>query len=201
MTTDRLILASTSRYRRALLARLQMPFDVIAPQVDETPVPGETPHACASRLSLAKARAVAALHPDAWIIGSDQTATLDDIAIVGKPGSHARAVEQLRAAAGRVMTFHTGLALVRHDIGHARTTVVDTRVRLRPLDDAMIDAYLAREQPYDCAGSAKVEALGITLMEAVEGTDPTALEGLPLIALTTLLTEAGLPPLGRAPSP
>ncbi|HMN82486.1 MAG TPA: Maf family protein, partial [Burkholderiaceae bacterium] len=168
-----------------------MPFDVIAPEVDETPVAGETPHACANRLSLAKARAVAALHPAAWVIGSDQTATLDGATIVGKPGSHARAVEQLRAASGRVMTFHTGLALVRHDRGHARTTVVDTRVRLRPLDDAMIDAYLAREQPYDCAGSAKVEALGITLMEAVEGTDPTALEGLPLIALTTLLTEAG----------
>lgn len=178
-----------------------MPFEVIAPEVDETPVAGETPHACASRLSLAKARAVAALHPAAWVIGSDQTATLDGASIVGKPGNQPCAREQLRAAAGRVMTFHTGLALVRQDRSHAQVRVIDTRVRLRPLDDATIDDYLAREQPYDCAGSAKVEALGIALMQAVEGSDPTALEGLPLIALTTLLNEAGLAPLTRTAAP
>jgi len=185
------VLASTSRYRRELLYRLVDRFDVESPDVEETPLAGETPRAAAIRLSLAKARAVAGRRPDALVIGSDQTATLDDVRILGKPGDHAGAVDQLRRASGRTMTFHTALSLVCATSGFQRTEVVDTRVRFRRLDDATIDAYLAREPAYDCAGSAKSEGLGIALLEAIEGPDPTALVGLPLIALTGMLGEAG----------
>lgn len=188
-----LILASTSTYRRELLDRLGLPFMVEPPGVDETPLAGESPSAAARRLSLAKARAVAGRHPGALVIGSDQTATLDGTDIIGKPGDHARAVAQLRAASGRTLRFHTGLALVQDD--REAACVVDTDVRYRPLDDDVIERYLRRERPYDCAGSSKVETLGIALLEAVRSDDPTALVGLPLIALTGLLTAFGRPPL------
>jgi septum formation protein len=190
-----LILASTSRYRRELLERLRLPFAVEAPLTDETPLAGETPREAAIRLARAKARAVAAARPAALVIGSDQTATLDGVAILGKPGSHARAREQLRAASGRTMLFHTALALARQSDGLLDEQVVDTRVRFRTLSDQEIDAYLRAEQPYDCAGAAKSEGLGIALLEAIEGPDPTALIGLPLIALSDALRRAGLAPL------
>jgi septum formation protein len=191
----RLILASTSRYRRELLQRLRLPFDVQAPDVDETPQPGEAPAALALRLALAKARAVAALQPDAVVIGSDQVADLDGTAI-GKPGNHERAVVQLQAMRGREVLFHTAVAVVRADRGHERALLAPVRVRLRALDDAEIERYLRAEQPYDCAGSAKSEGLGIALLEAIDSDDPTALVGLPLIRTCALLREAGLDPLG-----
>jgi septum formation protein len=187
-----IVLASTSRYRRELLARLGLPFEVIAPHVEEEPLPGESAAAMASRLALAKARAVAALRPDAIVIGSDQTATLDGVSIIGKPGTHERAVAQLRAASGRAMAYHTAVAVVRGCDGFERVASVETRVRFRPLDDARIEAYLAREPAYDCAGSAKCEGLGIALLEAIEGPDPSALVGLPLIELSAALEAAGL---------
>lgn len=190
-----LILASTSRYRRELLARLGLPFEVLAPQVDEARLPGESPSAMARRLAIAKARAVSGAHPDAVVIGSDQTATLDDVDVIGKPGNHANAVAQLRRASGRTLVFHTAMAVVRASSGFERSVVVHTRVRFRDLTDAQIEAYLAREPAYDCAGSAKAEGLGIALMASLEGSDPSALVGLPLIELTTLLDAAGCPVL------
>lgn len=186
-----LVLASTSPYRRDLLQRLGVPFEVVAPQVDETPRPGERPAEIAERLSLEKAAAVAARRPDALVIGSDQTATLDDTGLIGKPGAHDRAVEQLRAASGRTVTFHTGLCLWRPDAPPEVDRVV-TRVRFRRLDDAEIERYLRAERPYDCAGSARAEGLGIALLEAQEGPDPTALIGLPLIRLSAMLRAAGI---------
>jgi septum formation protein len=190
-----LILASTSRYRRELLSRLGLAFEVHAPQVDETALPGETPRRLAERLALAKAEAVAATHADAVVIGSDQTATLDGAQVIGKPGTHERAVAQLRAASGRTLVFHTGLAVVATSRGFRKVSVVDTRVRFRALSDAQIEAYLAREPAYDCAGSAKSEGLGIALIAALEGSDPSALVGLPLIELTSALEAAGCPVL------
>jgi septum formation protein len=187
-----LILASTSRYRKELLDRLGVSFDVEAPAVDEAPQTGETPCATALRLARLKALAVAARHRDAVVIGSDQTATLDGTTVIGKPGTHERAVAQLRAASGQALVFHTGLSVVRLATGFERTLVVDTRVRFRTLSDAQIERYLQREPAYDCAGSAKSEGLGISLLEAIEGGDPTALVGLPLIALTGLLGAAGI---------
>ena len=187
-----LILASTSRYRTELLDRLGVSFDVEAPAVDEAPQTGETPCATALRLARLKALAVAARHRDAVVIGSDQTATLDGTTVIGKPGTHERAVAQLRAASGQALVFHTGLSVVRLATGFERTLVVDTRVRFRTLSDAQIERYLQREPAYDCAGSAKSEGLGISLLEAIEGGDPTALVGLPLIALTGLLGAAGI---------
>ncbi len=187
-----LILASTSRYRKELLDRLGVSFDVEAPAVDEAPQTGETPYATALRLARLKALAVAARHRDAVVIGSDQTATLDGTTVIGKPGTHERAVAQLRAASGQALMFHTGLSVVRLATGFERTLVVDTRVRFRTLSDAQIERYLQREPAYDCAGSAKSEGLGISLLEAIEGGDPTALVGLPLIALTGLLGAAGI---------
>ena len=192
-----LVLASTSRYRRELLQRLHLPFEVVAPHVDEAPLAGERPPAAAQRLSMAKAEAVAGQRPEAIVIGSDQTATLDGVVIVGKPGGHERAVDQLRAASGRTMRFFSGLALVIKSTAFKRVIVVETVVRFRHLNDRMIEEYLLSEKPYDCAGSAKSEGLGIALIQSLECNDPTALVGLPLIALTGLLTEAGLPPLGR----
>lgn len=186
----RLVLASTSPYRRELLQRLRLPFEVISPGVDETPAPGERPEPLSRRLAFEKARAVAALRSDAVVIGSDQTATLDGIATVGKPGTHERACEQLRAASGRTMVFHTGLC-VWHPTTGPRVECVDTRVRFRTLSDAEIERYLLAETPYDCTGAAKSEGLGVTLLEAQSGDDPTALVGLPLIRLAALLREAG----------
>ena len=189
-----LILASTSRYRRELLERLRLPFTVQAPAVDESPLAGEVPAATARRLALAKARAVAQMHPDALVIGSDQVAELDGAAI-GKPGSHDRAVEQLRAMSGRTVVFHTAVAAVRLSSGFEAEALVPATVRVRRLADSEIEHYLQSEQPYDCAGSAKSETLGIALLHAIESDDPTALVGLPLIRTCALLRAAGLDPL------
>jgi len=186
-----LILASTSPYRRELLQRLRIPFETLAPGVDETGRDGESPAALARRLSLEKARAVATHRPEALVIGSDQTATFDGSATIGKPGSHERAAAQLRAASGRTLVFHTGLCLWRPD-ATPLVECVDTRVRFRVLDDDEIERYLRAETPYDCAGSAKSEGLGVTLLDAQEGPDPTALVGLPLIRLAAMLRLAGL---------
>ena len=187
-----LILASTSVYRRELLSRLRLPFEAIPPGVDETPIAAESPAQAAERLSVAKARAVSIRYPDALVIGSDQTATLDGRAIIGKPGNHERARAQLRAASGQSMCFHTGLALVRERDGFLWQTVVDTRVRFRTLSDDEIETYLLEERPYDCAGSARSEALGVSLLQSIECNDPTALVGLPLIALCDAFRAAGL---------
>ena len=192
-----LILGSTSRYRRELLARLRLPFDVAAPAVDETPLPGEAPAALALRLALAKARDVAAQDPRAIVIGADQVCDLDGEPI-GKPGTHARAVEQLSRLSGRTAVFQTALAVVRLDTGFERALLAPVRVRFRDLSAAEIDTYLRLEQPYDCAGSAKCETLGITLLASIDSDDPTALVGLPLIRTAALLREAGLDPLAFA---
>lgn len=188
------ILASTSRYRRELLQRLRLPFSVVSPEVDETPQAGEVPLELARRLARAKAEAVARLHPGAVVIGSDQVADLDGQAI-GKPHTHERAVAQLQAMSGRTLVFQTALAVVRSDTGFTRVECVPSRVRVRPLQREEIEAYLRAEQPYDCAGSAKSEGLGIALLEAIESDDPTALIGLPLIRTAALLREAGCDPL------
>ncbi len=192
-----LILASTSRYRRELLARLRLPFEVIAPGVDEAMRAGETPAAMALRLALAKAVAVADQHPQAVVIGSDQVADLDGQAI-GKPLSHERATAQLRSMRGREVSFQTAVAVVCRSRGFSRCALVPVRVRFRGLSDAEIETYLRAEQPYDCAGSAKAEALGIALLESIVSDDPTALVGLPLIRTCELLRAAGIDPLAVA---
>ena len=189
-----LILASTSRYRRELLERLHLPFEVVSPQVDETPRPGEPPAALAARLAAAKAAAVSALHPQAVVIGSDQVAELDG-APIGKPGTHERAVAQLRAMRGRSVVFHTAVAVQRAAAGYAGAALAPVTVCFRDLSDAEIEHYLHTEQPYDCAGSAKCETLGIALLAAIESDDPTALVGLPLIRTCVLLRAAGIDPL------
>ena len=189
-----LILGSTSRYRRELLERLRQPFSVRAPQVDETPQPDETPAQLAVRLALAKARTVAQQEPGAVVIGSDQVADLDGTPI-GKPGTHERATQQLRAMSGRSVVFQTAVAVVRLDIGYESVELAPVTVRFRHLNDDEIERYLRLEQPYDCAGSAKCETLGIALLGAIESDDPTALVGLPLIRTCNMLREAGLDPL------
>lgn len=186
-----LVLASTSPYRRSLLERLDLPFQVAKPDTDETAKPGEAPAALARRLAEAKARAVAADFPQALIIGSDQVAELDGQPI-GKPHTHAGAVAQLRRQSGRIVTFHTGLCLYNAATDHAQVQVVPYAVCFRPLDDAQIERYLLREQPYDCAGAAKAEGLGIALLAWQRGEDPNALIGLPLIALVNMLAQAGV---------
>jgi septum formation protein len=186
-----LILASTSAYRRELLQRLRVPFEVMPPGVDEGQQPGETPEQMAQRLSVQKARAVASRRPDALVVGSDQTATFDGVGVIGKPETHERAVAQLRAASGRTLVFHTGLCLWRPD-GEPLLDCVQTQVRFRTLRDDEIERYLWVETPYDCAGSAKSEGLGAALLEAQEGPDPSALVGLPLIRLAAMLRTAGL---------
>jgi len=196
-----LILASTSRYRRELLERLRIPFQAMSPETDETPLPGEPPAQLAERLALAKARALATRFPGAVVIGADQVADVDGVAL-GKPGTHERAVEQLRAMSGRAIVFQTALAVVRASTGFAQVQRAPVRVRFRTLSDAEIEFYLRTEQPYDCAGSAKCETLGIALLDAIESDDPTALIGLPLIRTSALLRAAGLDPLrARALSP
>jgi septum formation protein len=186
-----LILASSSPYRRELLARLQLPFEVVSPDVDESPLPGERPPALAGRLARAKAQAVAATRPRAVVIGSDQVATLDGRTPVGKPGTLARARRQLQAASARPMQFHTAFAVIAPGRPVAEATVPVT-VMFRELGDAEIDRYLALEQPFDCAGAAKCEGLGISLVEAIHTEDPTALVGLPLIRLSAVLRQLGL---------
>lgn len=185
-----LILASTSPFRKELLARLQLPFDTASPEVDETPLVGETPEQTALRLSEAKARAVAQRFPDALIIGSDQVACLDGN-IYGKPGTHERAVEQLKAMRGRTVNFYTGLCLLNAATGAIHLRGIPTLVTFRELTDGEIERYLKKEQPYNCAGSAKSEGLGIAVIARMEGNDPNALIGLPLIALCDLLGEEG----------
>jgi septum formation protein len=189
--TQPLILASTSPYRRELLGRLGLPFQVANPQTDETALPGEAPEQMALRLSEAKARAVAADFPDALIIGSDQVATVDG-KIYGKPGDHSRAVEQLRALSGKTVNFFTGICLYNARTGHAETRGVPTLVSFRELSDDEIENYLRREPAYNCAGSAKSEGLGIALLRSMQGDDPNALVGLPLIALCDLLRQQGV---------
>ena len=194
MPQSSLILASTSPYRRALLERLRLPFTTCKPGVDETRVPDESADEMVRRLAHAKAHAIACEHPDAWVIGSDQCAVLDD-SILGKPGNHARAFEQLKAASGKHVVFHTGLSLMQLESGFERVLNVPLSVYFRELSDQEIEHYLQREQPYDCAGSFKSEGLGITLFQSMQGTDPSSLIGLPLIALCDILREAGLDPL------
>ena len=186
-----LVLGSTSRYRRELLSRLKLPFEVASPEVDEAPLAGESPAALACRLALAKAHAVAARYPQAIVIGSDQVADLDGEPL-GKPGDHARAVEQLRRMRGRDVVFQTAVAVVCVQAGFEQIELAAVHVRFRPLDDGEIESYLLAEQPYDCAGSAKSEGLGIALLEAIESDDPTALVGLPLIRTCRMLRAAGL---------
>ncbi|TWO68922.1 septum formation inhibitor Maf [Caenimonas sedimenti] len=186
------VLGSTSRYRRELLGRLGIAFQVAAPEVDEAALPGEGPAALASRLGLAKAQAVAERFPGAVVIGSDQVADLDGEAL-GKPGDHANAVAQLSRMRGRSVLFHTALSVVCRETGFQQQDVAVVRVRFRDLSDAEIESYLRREQPYDCAGSAKSEGLGIALLDAIESDDPTALVGLPLIRTCRMLRAAGVP--------
>lgn len=186
-----LVLGSTSPYRRELLSRLNLPFTVVSPEVDETPQPDETPRGLAERLALAKARAVAARHPDAVVIGSDQVADLHGQPL-GKPGTHERATEQLRQMRGQTVLFHTAVAVVCGASGFAQQALAEVRVRFRMLGDAEIEVYLQAEKPYDCAGSAKSEGLGIALLDAIDSDDPTALIGLPLIRTCQLLRAAGL---------
>ena len=186
-----LILGSTSRYRRELLERLRIPFDLVAPEVDETPAPGETPRDIALRLALAKARAVAARFPQAVVIGSDQVADLHGEPL-GKPGDHARATSQLRRMRGQTVVFQTALSVVCQESGFAQTDLAAVRVKFRDLSDAEIENYLIAEQPYDCAGSAKSEGLGIALLESIDNDDPSALVGLPLIRTCRMLRAAGI---------
>ena len=188
----RLVLASTSRYRKELLGRLGVPFDVATPSADERPLGNEAPEQTALRLASLKAQSVRAAHRDALIIGSDQVATSGGRTL-GKPGDHASAVRQLRSISGKMADFHTALALLDAASGTMQTRVVPCRVHFRTLDDGRIERYLQKEKPYDCAGSAKAEGLGIALIARIETEDPTSLIGLPLIALTEMLERAGLP--------
>ncbi|MHA4866630.1 Maf-like protein [Duganella sp. PWIR1] len=191
MTSSLLVLASSSAYRKELLSRLQLPFEVAVPDIDETPQPDETPSATALRLAREKAAAVAAKMPGAIVIGSDQVATLDGEQI-GKPGNHANALAQLQTMRGREVIFHTALCVWDGRNGTAQVEDIQTVVKFRDLPDAELDAYLRIEQPYDCAGSAKNEALGIAILERIDSSDPTALTGLPLIALTGMLRAIGV---------
>jgi septum formation protein len=192
MSTPRIVLASTSRYRAGLLRRLLDNFEQIAPGVDEQPLPGEAPAARAARLATAKAVAVSKQHRDAVVIGSDQVAALGDT-ILHKPGSSDNAREQLRASSGNIVNFHTSLCVLDGRERRLQTHTDHTRVVFRALSDEEIRHYLARERPFDCAGSFKSEGAGIALFERIESEDPTALIGLPLIALARLLREAGIP--------
>lgn len=194
----KLILGSTSAYRRELLSRLHIPFSVESPHVDETPLPGECPAALARRLALAKAQAVAQRFPDCVVIGSDQVADLDGQAL-GKPGDHERAVAQLRQMRGKTVVFQTAVAVVCQQSGFCQQALAPVKVTFRALDDDEIETYLRLEQPYDCAGSAKSEGLGIVLLQSIENDDPTALVGLPLIRTSQMLRAAGIALLGAKP--
>jgi septum formation protein len=194
--TPRLILASSSAYRSELLARLRLPFEALAPDIDESALPGELPGATALRLARAKAQAVSVRNPGCLVIGSDQVATLDG-AQIGKPGNHAAALLQLQQMRGRQVVFHSALCLWDGRSDDPQQTVqlqdIETIVTFRNLPDLELDAYLRIEQPYDCAGSAKNEGLGIAILERIDSSDPTALTGLPLIALVGMLRRAGVP--------
>lgn len=191
-STRPLILGSTSPYRRELLQRLRLPFDVQRPEVDETPHAGETPTALAQRLALAKAQAVAQRFPQAIVIGSDQVADLNGEPL-GKPGNHANAVAQLQRMRGQSVVFQTAVSVVCLATGFEQTELAQVKVQFRHVSDEAIEAYLQAEQPYDCAGSAKSEGLGIALLECIDNQDPTALVGLPLILTCRLLRAAGMP--------
>ena len=184
----KLILASTSKYRKELLSRLGLPFTCVSPKVDESPLPNETPEQIALRLAQAKALAISKLHPDAWVIGSDQVVDLHGAAM-GKPGDHERAMAQLQLLRGETVQFHTAICLAKGE--DAKTINVITEVQFRSLKDHVLEAYLLAETPYDCAGSAKSEGLGICLLERVQSDDPSALIGLPLITVCSLLRDAG----------
>ncbi len=187
----KLILASSSPYRRELLERLRIPFEIMPPELDETPLAGETPQQLTERLAIAKARTIADRQRHALVIGSDQVAVYNG-SIVGKPHSHERAVEQLRAASGKVVTLYTGLALINAATGRVQCEVIPYRVAFRPLTDEMIESYLRKEQPYACAGSVRSEGLGISLLEKFDGDDPNTLIGLPLIRLVRMLENEGV---------
>ena len=187
----RIVLGSSSPYRRELLSRLRVPFDVDFPEVDETPRPGETPRDIAWRLAVEKARAVTRKHPDAVVIGSDQVADLDGEPL-GKPGTHERAVEQLWRMSGKVVVFHTAVAVACAATGFEQVDLAPVRVTFRTLCAGEIENYLRAEQPYDCAGSARSEGLGIAILDAIESDDPSALVGLPLIRTCRLLRAAGV---------
>ena len=199
ITQRPLILGSTSRYRRELLERLRVPFDVVSPNVDETPRAHEAPHELATRLALAKATAVATLHPNAVVIGSDQVADLNGEPL-GKPGNHERAVLQLQRMRGQTVVFQTAVSVVCLDNQFEQTELAQIKVRFRDLSDAEIEFYLRTETPYDCAGSAKSEGLGIALLDAIDNDDPTALIGLPMIRTARLLRAAGINLLGAIKS-
>lgn len=186
-----LILGSTSRYRRELVERLNLPFTTAAPDVDETPAPGEAPGDLALRLALAKAHAVAALHPDAIVIGSDQVSDLNGQPM-GKPLIHERAVQQLRSMRGQTVMFHTAVAVVCKATGFEQSDIAVIKTVFRDLTDDEIERYLRAEQPYDCAGSAKSEGLGISLLDAIHSDDPTALIGLPMIRTCRMVRAAGI---------
>jgi septum formation protein len=186
-----LVLGSTSPYRRELLSRLRLEFRVDAPDVDETPLPGESPYALALRLALAKARSVAARFPEAVVIGSDQVADMDGEPL-GKPGSHEKAVAQLRRMSGRTVVFQTALSVVCLATGFEQSDLAPVKVKFRNLTDEEIEAYLLAERPYDCAGSARSEGLGIAILDAIESDDPTALVGLPLIRTCRMIRAAGV---------
>jgi septum formation protein len=186
-----LILASSSIYRQQLLQRLRLPFTAVSPDIDETPLSGESPPRTALRLAEQKARALSARFADALIIGSDQVAVLNGQAI-GKPGNHPNAVKQLTAASGNTVFFHTALCLLDSGANEMQSNIVSIEVKFRVLSPAQIERYLLVETPYDCAGSAKSEGLGIALIEYIRGDDPNALVGLPLIELTTMLNVAGV---------
>ena len=190
----RIILASSSPYRKELLSRLQLPFDVMVPDIDETPWPLETPQATALRLAQQKAQHIADLAGPAIVIGSDQVATLNGLQL-GKPGNHEHALAQLQMMRGQQVVFHTALCVIQNTLPEPRIALenIMTLVTLRDLPDDELDAYLRIEQPYDCAGSAKNEGLGIAIIDSISSTDPTALTGLPLIALTTMLRSLGVP--------
>lgn len=186
-----LILGSSSVYRRELLQRLQIPFETVSPEIDETPLHGETPDATALRLAKAKANKIAATYPDALIIGADQVAVLNGVQL-GKPLNHANAFQQLRFMQGREVIFYTAISLLNSRSNHAQTRIIPFRIKFRQLSDQQILNYLNKEQPYHCAGSAKSEGLGIVLIERMTGDDPNALIGLPMIALVDMLANEGI---------
>ena len=189
--TQQLVLGSSSIYRRELLQRLQIPFEICSPDIDETPLPGEVPGEPALRLAENKARAGALVYPDGLIIGADQVAVLESTPL-GKPLTHENAVRQLRLLSGREVTFHTALSLFNSRTNSIQTSLTLSHVKFRELNDQKIENYLAKEQPYHCAGSAKSEGLGIALIERIVGDDPNALIGLPLIALVEMLSHEGI---------
>ena len=195
MTSKKLILASSSSFRRALLSRLMMPFEVIAPDIDETPLPNESAIDLVLRLAIEKARTVASQMKDALVIGSDQVAVHGEDGIVGKPADHDHAVQQLRQASGQTIVLYTGLALINSSTGQAQSDVVPYTVKFRTLTDDQIERYLSKEKPYACSGSLRADGLGIALLERFEGDDPTALIGLPLIRLVSMLEAEGVSPV------